>query len=476
MLSLYDSLEKKKRAFKPLKAGKATMYNCGPTVYDYVHIGNLRSFLLADLLRRHLEASGFEVTQVRTITDVGHMLAAADVGEDKMEVAAARAGKTPQEVAAFFTEAFFRDIDRLNVRRASVYPRASDHVTDMIRMIARLLENGCAYKVEEDGGVSVYFDVSSFPEYGRLSGNAIEGLNPGARIEVRKEKKHPADFALWIHNARHLMQWEAPWGKGYPGWHIECSAMSTKYLGDTIDIHTGGEDNKFPHHECEIAQAECSTGQRFVDYWLHVTHLLVDGEKMSKSRGNFYRLDDLTAKGWSPREIRWLLMSTHYRQQLNFTFRGLEAARGALSRLDDFADALKQAAPRVAGGSDAAVARAAEAFDAALDDDLNVAEAFAALFDLVKHGNEKLASGELTGAEKAAAEALLLRAGEELGFSFGRSSDDADIPASILVLIEKRDEARRDKRFAESDRLRDEIKTKGFLVEDTPEGRRVKRI
>ncbi len=476
MLSLYDSLEKKKRAFKPLKAGKAGMYNCGPTVYDYVHIGNLRSFLLADLVRRHLEASGYEVTQVMNITDVGHMLADADVGEDKMEVAAARAGKTPQEVAAFYTEAFFRDIDRLNVRRASVYPKASEHVPDMIRMVAKLLENGCAYKVEEEGGVSVYFDVSTFPEYGRLSGNAIEGLSPGARVEVRKEKKHPADFALWIHNPRHLMQWEAPWGRGYPGWHIECSAMSTKYLGDTFDIHTGGEDNKFPHHECEIAQAECATGQRFVNYWLHVTHLLVDGEKMSKSKGNFYRLDDLVAKGWSPREVRWLLMSTHYRQPLNFTFRGLEAARGALSRLDDFADALKQAAVRDADGDGASVARAAEAFDAALDDDLNVAEALAALFEFVKLGNEKLASGDLSASDKKAGEELLRRAGDELGFTFGRSSDDAEIPASILALIEKRDEARREKRFAESDRLRDEIKAKGYIVEDTPEGRRVKRI
>jgi cysteinyl-tRNA synthetase len=476
MLKFHDSLSKKKTLFRPLKAGAVTMYNCGPTVYDYVHIGNLRSFLLADLLRRYLEYRGYAVTQVMNLTDVGHMLADADEGEDKMEVAAERAGKTPQEVAQFFADAFFRDIERLNFRRAAVYPKASEHVGEMVAMIGKLLQNGCAYKVEADGGTSVYFDVASFPAYGKLSGNVLENLNAGARIEVRSEKKHPADFALWIHNPKHLMQWEAPWGKGYPGWHIECSAMATKYLGETVDIHTGGEDNKFPHHECEIAQSECATGQPFVRSWLHATHLLVDGDKMSKSKGNFYTLDDLTALGHAPRSVRYLLLSTHYRQALNFTLQGLEGAKNSLARIDAFADAVRQATPKDAGRAAADASAAKKAFTKALDDDLNVAEALASVFEFVRLMNEKVAAGTLTKKEKAAAVAFADDVGAVLGFTFGNAVEELDIPQSVHALIEKRDEARKEKRFAESDRIRDELKAMGYLVEDTPEGRRIKRI
>jgi len=476
MVKFFNSLTRKKAALRPLKKGSVSMYNCGPTVYDYIHIGNLRSFLLADLLRRHLEHRGNEVVQIMNITDVGHMLADADVGEDKMEVAATKTGKTPQEVAQFYTDAFFKDIERIGIRRASAYPKASDHVPEMIAMIAKLLENGCAYKVEgEAGGTSVYFDVATFPGYGKLSGNKLDALDPGARIEVRKEKKHPADFALWIHNPKHLMQWEAPWGKGYPGWHIECSAMATKYLGETIDIHTGGEDNKFPHHECEIAQSECATGRTFVNVWLHATHLLVDGEKMSKSKGNFYTLDDLVAKGYAPRSVRYLLMSTHYRQPLNFTLAGLDGAASALGRIDAFADAVRQATPKEAGVSDDEAKAAMKAFDKALDDDLNIAEALAAVFDYVSIVNGSMASGAVTKKRKAAAEAFIAEVGDVLGFAFGRSADEAEIPPSIMALIEKRDAARAEKRFAEADALRDELVSKGYLVEDTPDGRRIKR-
>ena len=231
MLQIFDTLAKEKRPFKPVRRGRVHIYNCGPTVYSYAHIGNLRSFLFADLLRRLLDRQGYQVTQVMNLTDVGHMLADADVGEDKLEYAAAKEGKTPQQVADHYAEAFFKDIDALGVRRAHVYPRASQHVPEMIAIIAKLLANGHAYQVQENGGTSVYYDVATFPAYGKLSGNTIENLDPGARIEVRQEKKHPADFALWIFNPKHVMQWEAPWGKGYPGWHIECSAMSMKYLG-----------------------------------------------------------------------------------------------------------------------------------------------------------------------------------------------------------------------------------------------------
>ncbi len=476
MITLHNSLTRKTEPLQPLREGFLTMYNCGPTVYDFVHIGNLRYFVFTDLLRRLFERRGLQVTQVMNLTDVGHMLADADVGEDKMEVAAQKQGRTPQEVAEFYAEAFFKDIRRLDILPATKYPKASEHVPEMIDMIGKLLENGHAYKVAENGGVSVYFDVSTFPAYGRLSGNTIEGLSPGARVEVRQDKKHPADFALWIHNPKHLMQWEAPWGKGYPGWHIECSAMAGKYLGETIDVHTGGEDNKFPHHECEIAQSEGASGKPYVRLWLHVTHLMVDGEKMSKSKGNFYTLDDLVKKGYSPRQVRYLLLSTHYRQTLNFTMHGLEAAGGALDRLDAFADAVEAARPADPGDLENTSEHVLAAFDAALDDDLNTAEALAALFEYVRHLNEKLAAGTLTSRDRENALELLDQAGRALGFKFGRAAAEDDVPAEVRELIAQRDAARQRRDFVESDRLRDAIRGRGYVVEDTPAGRRIKRV
>jgi len=477
MLSLHDSLTKKNLPFRPRVKGEARLYHCGPTVYDHVHIGNLRSFLLGDMVRRTLEHRGVAVTQIMNITDVGHMLADADEGEDKMEQAAEKAGKTPQEVAEFYTESFFRDIDRIGIRRATVYPRASAHVPEMVAMIQKLLSTGHAYQVaHEDGAHSVYFDVSSFPAYGKLSGNTVEALDAGARVEVRKDKKHPADFALWIHNPKHLMQWEAPWGAGYPGWHIECSAMAVKYLGDTLDIHTGGEDNKFPHHECEIAQSESATGKPFAKYWLHATHLLVDGQKMSKSKGNFYTLQDLLDKGYAARTVRYLLVSTHYRQQLNFTLKGLDGATAALARLDAFADAVRAAAPEAAGRADAASKEALKAFDEAMKDDLNAAAALAAIFGHVTATNASITEGTFTKKAKEGTEKLLAAFEQVFGFTLGTAATDSDVPPSVRALIEKRDEARKEKRFAESDRLRDEIKAAGFIVEDTPEGRRIKRV
>jgi len=410
------------------------------------------------------------------ITDVGHMMADEDEGEDKMEVAAKESGQTPQEVAEFFTRQFFRDIDRLNFRRADVYPRASEHVTEMIRLIGRLLDKGHAYKVRHgDGGTSVYFDVSTFLDYGKLSGNKLDDLSPGARIEVRDEKRHPADFALWIHNPKHLMQWEAPWGSGYPGWHIECSAMAIKYLGETIDIHAGGEDNRFPHHECEIAQSECATGHEFSHYWLHITHLLVDGEKMSKSKGNFFTLDDLLAKGYSARSIRYLLLSSHYRQTLNFTMRGLDSAAAALDRLDSFADTLSRYSGQEKGIRSNPAAMARKGFVAALNDDLNISNALATLFDYVREANERMAKNELTANERSDAGQLIKDVGQLLGFTFGRTVGDEDIPSSVKALVEKREQARLEKAFAEADRIRLELLEKGYEIEDTSDGPIIKR-
>jgi cysteinyl-tRNA synthetase len=469
MLRLHDSLTKETREFRPLQPGVVRMYNCGPTVYSYAHIGNFRAYLFVDLLRRWLELGHqMDVRQVMNITDVGHMLADADVGEDKMEVAAREAGTTPEEIAAFYTKAFLEDMRKFGVREPLARPRASAYVPQMVALIQELLANGHAYRVGDD----VYYDVSSFPAYGKLSGNKIEALDPGSRIEVRKEKKHPADFALWISNPHHLMQWDGPLGgghRGYPGWHIECSAMARELLGDQLDIHTGGEDNKFPHHECEIAQTEGVTGKPFSQFWLHAAHLLVDGEKMSKSKGNFYRLDDLLAKGYSAEEVRWYLLSTHYRQQMNFTLAGLDAAKAGLARLADFAGRLRDATA-AAGAATGETAAAMLAMEESLDDDLNVSAALAAVFEWVTALNARMASGPLPSAEKEAALALALALEAVFGVAL---SQEQTVPAEVTALVEQRAAARAAKDFAASDRLRDEIAALGWEVKDTAQGQRL---
>jgi cysteinyl-tRNA synthetase len=469
MLRLHDSLTRQTREFRPLQPGVVRMYNCGPTVYSYAHIGNFRAYLFVDLLRRWLELGHqMDVRQVMNITDVGHMLADADVGEDKMDVAAREAGTTPEEVAAFYTKAFLADMAKFGVREPLGRPRASAYVPQMVALIKQLLARGHAYRVGDD----VYYDVSSFPAYGKLSGNTIEALDPGSRIEVRKEKKHPADFALWISNPSHLMQWDGPLGdghRGYPGWHIECSAMARELLGDQLDIHTGGEDNKFPHHECEIAQTEGVTGKPFSQFWLHASHLLVDGEKMSKSKGNFYRLDDLLAKGYSAEEVRWYLLSTHYRQQMNFTLAGLDAAKAGLTRLVDFAGRLRDAAAEP-GTETRETKAAASAVQDSLDDDLNVSAALAAVFEWVTALNARMASGAIPSAEKESALAMASTLESVFGVALLR---EQAVPAEVLALADQRAAARAAKDFAASDRLRDEIAALGWEVKDTAQGQRL---
>lgn len=482
MLKLYNSLTKQKENFRSLAEEKnkkkmVTMYNCGPTVYDYVHIGNLRSFLIADLLRRHLEFSGYKVKQVMNITDVGHMTSDAEAGEDKMEKAARREKKTPWEIADFFTKAFFEDIKKLNIEPAWKYPRATEHIKEMIKIIEKLMKNGFAYEVNG----SVYFDLSKFPKYGELSGNTVQDLMAGARVEVVSEKKNPYDFALWIENPKHVMQWKAPWSvvAGYPGWHLECSAMSMKYLGETVDIHTGGEDNKFPHHECEIAQSEGATGKQFVRYWLHVKHLMVEGEKMSKSKGNFYTLSQILEKGYAPRAVRYLLLSTHYRDPLNFTFDGLVAAGTALGRLDEVMENLTEAIKKnrgvkTSGGKlTEAVKKSRTDFQTALDDDLNISGAMAAVFNFIRQINAAVSVGA-DKKELSAAKELLLEIDSVLGFGFQKIKADK-IPEEIKNLLSEREQARKNKEWARADEVRGEIEKLGYAVEDTPEGQKLKK-
>ncbi len=409
MLRVFNTLTRRKEEFQPMKAGRVRMYNCGPTVYDYATIGNFRAFVFADVLRRALEYFGHQVVQVVNITDVGHMTSDADEGEDKMAKAAREKRRDPWQIAQLYMDAFFEDVDALNILRAHHYPRATEHIPEMIAMVERLLEQGHAYV--SDG--NVYYDLASFPAYGQLSGNTIEQLSAGARVRVKSDKRNPFDFALWKQDPHHIMQWDSPWGRGFPGWHIECSAMSMRYLGEQFDIHTGGEDNIFPHHECEIAQAEGATGRRpFVKYWMHNRFLLVNGQKMSKSLGNFFTVRDLLEKGCDPMAVRYVLMSTHYRQPLNFTIEGVHAAKESLRRLGDFRLRLKEADasrdnPDLPGILEGARTR----FDEALADDLNTSAALAGLFDMVRDVNKL----ELSRADAERALGLLSRFDSVMG-------------------------------------------------------------
>jgi len=483
-LVFYNSASRQLEPFEPRIAGEVRMYNCGPTVYKSQHIGNFRSYLLADLLRRHLEMRGFEVTQIMNITDVGHLTEDdIEAGEDKMLASARREKLDPYAVARKYEDEFKRDAKKLRLLEAHEYPRATEHIAEMIEMVQMLLDKGYAYNV----GGNVYFEQSKFADFGKLSGKKIHELKEGARVEVNPEKRDPRDFALWKVDEKHLMQWDAPWGRGFPGWHIECSAMSRKYLGDEIDIHTGGEDNLFPHHECEIAQSEAATGHHpFVRYWLHTRHLLVDGAKMSKSKDNFYTIDDLLEKGWNANEIRFTMMRVHYRVPVNFTFDGLADSRSYLARVRECWSRMVRIREGIdAAGSDAVepVIEAADTgFGAALDEDLNISEALAKLSAFVADLNRLTPTVE--GARHAAAafqkfddwiaclgdEPAVVR--QEDGVSFA-GPDDAPERAQLIELTLARQAAREAREWARADALRDEITALGYRVVDAPEGPRI---
>jgi len=459
MTMLYDSLSKKAKEFPPENEGPVLMYACGPTVYHNVHIGNLRTFMTVDLLRRYLEYWGRKVDLVMNITDVGHMLNDAEDGEDKMEVAAKREGKTQEEIARFYEGAFFRDLRALGFKEEGTrFPRATENLPEMIALVKTLLDKGVAYATEKG---DIYYDVAKFEDYGKLSGNTVGALEAGARVEVKEDKRHPADFALWIRNDAHQMQWEFEWEgrtfRGYPGWHLECSAMAGKYLGETIDLHVGGEDLKFPHHECEIAQSEGANGKTFSRHWLHVTYLLVDGEKMSKSKGNFYTLQDLLDKGYSAAAVRWLLLSAHYRTQLNFTLEGLDAAEKQIAY---FRETLARQ-PDASGDAK----ELNDAFVAAMEDDLNASEALAVVNEAAKTANK----GENPGA------AAFLRSALTDVFGIDLAVMEESAPSDVKTLADERQAAREAKDWAASDRLRDEIAAKGWIVEDTPQGPKLKK-
>lgn len=466
-MRVYNTLTKSKEDFVSLEKGKVNMYTCGPTVYDFIHIGNIRAYLFADTLRRVLEHAGYEVRHIKNITDVGHLtaddVAQGDSGEDKMLKKARTEHKTPEEIAHFYEERFREDETTMNILPAHYFPRATGHIPHMIKTIETLIANGHAYVINGN----VFFDVTSFEKYGALSGNTLEALKVGARLEEHPDKRHPWDFALWLAApANHLMHWPSPWGEGYPGWHIECSSMSQEYLGDTFDIHTGGEDNIFPHHEAEIAQSECSTGKPFVRYWLHTRHLLVDGIKMSKSKGNFYRLADILEHGFSPMDLRICLHGSHYRSQMNFTWESLEQARKIkVSLYKVFARI--ESAPVTESGFSALPFLAR--FTAALEDDLNTPLALTVIQELTREINLLLdAEGAPTSDVCSTLETMF----SLLGLTF---EERPSVPESILALAKEREAARLAKNFTESDRLRDDIISAGYTIEDTPSGPQVEK-
>jgi cysteinyl-tRNA synthetase len=474
MLRIYNTLTREIEEFYAAGGKKVSMYSCGPTVYDYIHIGNIRTFLFADVLRRWLEYSNYTVKQVMNITDVGHMLHDADTGADKVEEAATKEKISPQEITAKYTEYFFKTVKALNIEPAFAYPKATENVPQMIEIIKKLLKKGFAYEVDGD----IYYDVEKFSKYGWLSGNLTAMLEAGYRVEVNSKKKNPLDFALWIKNPNHIMQWPSPWGNGYPGWHIECSAMSMRYLGEMLDIHTGGEDNKFPHHECEIAQSEGATGKEpFVRYWLHASHLLVDGKKMAKSDKNFYTLDDLVKKGYEPRVVRYALTSAHYREQQNFTFAALDSARSAIAKLDAVWSRLseknKPKTDKDPVDLDLLAMRARENFTAAMDDDLNVPKALGVLFDFVRDVNSGLDVGAdgLKAAEKFINDAVFGVFGLEL-----RNAAAETVPATVSELLNERETARRAKDYKKADEIRGKINLLGFEIDDGATGARVRKI
>jgi cysteinyl-tRNA synthetase len=460
---VFNSLTRKLEPFRTLEPGVARMYNCGPTVYNRPHVGNYRAFLFADTLRRWLEYRGYRVEQVMNITDVGHLTDDGDEGEDKLEKQAKKEKLDPWEISRKVAAQFFADLKALGVRPAKVYPKASDHIPEMVEIIEGLLAKGHAY---ETGG-NVYFDVKSFPSYGKLSGNKVEELDAGARIAVREDKRNPEDFALWKSDPAHIMKWATRFGPhGFPGWHIECSAMARKHLGDRLDIHTGGEDNIFPHHECEIAQTESFTGQPFATFWMHSKFLQVDGGKMSKSLGNVYTLDDVAAKGYQPRQLRFALIRGHYRAPLNFTWDAMKDAASSLENLDDLVVRLRRAAKDAEG--DAArgldlVAAARATFEEGMDDDLNVSRALPGLSAL----RALVLEGKLGRDAAAKALEFVTAANGVLGCI---SVEEELLAADIEALIEKRQAARKAKDFKESDRIRDELLAKGIVLEDTPKG------
>ncbi|MFA5423120.1 MAG: cysteine--tRNA ligase, partial [Phycisphaerae bacterium] len=481
-LELYNSLTRQQEEFKPLVKGKVGIYVCGPTVYGHAHLGHAKSYVSFDILVRYLRYLGYNVTYVQNITDVGHLTDDADEGEDKIAKEAVKEKKHPMAIAEYYTRSFFDDMDKLNCVRPDISPRASGHIIEQIEMVKKLLEEDFAYEVNG----SVYFEVSKFAEYGKLSGRNVEDMQAGARVEVSKDKRHPADFAIWKKaEANHIMQWPSPWGMGYPGWHLECSVMGTKYLGQPFDIHGGGLENKFPHHECEIAQAEAANDKQFVRYWLHNNMVTVDGQKMGKSLGNFITLKqafsgthDKLMRSYEPLAVRQLILNSHYRSPLDFSDAALFAAQSGYERINQTVQALRKMLGQAGEGElDKSVVEELEGlkskFEEAMNNDLNTSIALSVIFELVRLANKLLEEKDVSNKTLTAVDDVFAMLGGDV---LGIVKNDYQISAGgeevvdglVRMLIEQRAAARSAKNFAAADEIRKKLEAIGIVLEDKP--------
>ncbi|MDX9801071.1 MAG: cysteine--tRNA ligase [Spirochaetia bacterium] len=463
-LRLYNTMGREIKEFIPINKGEALVYACGPTVYNYAHIGNLRTYIFEDILRRVLEFSGYKIKHVMNVTDVGHLTDDADSGEDKMEKSARETGKTVWEIANYYTDAFFRDIESLNIQKPEIICRATEHVDEMIDLIKKLEDKGYTYV----SGGNVYFSIDKFPDYGKMALLDRQNLQAGSRIEVDSNKKNPHDFVLWFTKSKfenHAMLWDSPWGRGYPGWHIECSAMSMKYLGESFDIHCGGIDHINVHHTNEIAQSEAASGKKWVNYWLHGEFLVMNKSKMAKSAGNFITLTALKEKGYDPLDYRYFCLSGHYRSQLQFSFESLDAARSARVNLVERVKALNvESGGKVSGILSDKGLSYLEDFKAGMEDDLNCPKMLAVFWTMLKEQN--LDAGEKLG--------LALIFDQITGLGLAEKKDEKEVEAeldeNVRRLINEREEARKSKDFSRSDAIRNELKTLGIEIKDTPDG------
>ncbi|MBE2256674.1 MAG: cysteine--tRNA ligase [Ignavibacteria bacterium] len=463
---LYNTLTRSKEEFIPIEKGKAKIYCCGPTVYNYQHIGNLRTFLFEDILKRVLIYNGFEVTHVMNITDVGHLVSDEDEGDDKMELGASREGKTVWEIAEYYTDVFKKDLQRLNILFPDVFCKATDYINEQISMIKCLEEKGFTYKTSD----GIYYDTSKFPDYGKLAKLDLEGLRAGERVEFSDEKKNPSDFSVWKFSPKdkkRQMEWDSPWGVGFPGWHIECSAMSTKFLGNHFDIHCGGIDHIPVHHTNEIAQTEACTGEKFVNYWLHGEFLNMGEVKMSKSSGDFLTLQKLIEMKYDPMQYRYFLLSAHYSTKLKFSFEALDAAKSGYDRLLSNVLKIKNSVSEIK--TTEKTFNEIEKFKSFINDDLNIPRGLAQL--------QQVVSSELSNEEKLF---LIYEFDKILGFGFKdaeeKPKDDIDIPSEIITLVESRIEAKKNKDYKRADEIRNELKEKGFEVIDKKDGYEIKRL
>ena len=466
-MKLYNTLTRTLEEFKPIEENHLSLYTCGPTVYDFTHIGHIRAYVFNDTLRRTLEYLGYNVKHVMNITDVGHLSDDADQGEDKMEKGARKYGKTVWDIAKFYTDFFFMSMDTINNLRPKIVCKATDHIPEMITMTEALIKKGHAYETKE----AVYFDVTSFKEYGKLSGQKGDEKKQGTRddIYVDPEKKHPADFALWFKRVGkfkdHTMHWESPWGSGFPGWHIECSAMSMKYLGKTIDIHTGGIDHIPVHHENEIAQSEAANGVQFVHYWMHYHFLQVEGQKMSKSLGNFFTIKDITKRGIHPMAFRLLLLQSHYRQPMNFTWVSVESVNEAYKKMKKYISELKKN-PDEEKIHSVQEQKYKHLFIDAISNDLQTSIAIATLWTMLK-------DSQIPDFEKRT---LVEDFDKVLGLNLLKEEKATNIPQEIIDLAQQRKQAKAQKEYAKADELRKQMEEKGYKIEDVKDGYKLRII